>query len=239
MPRQFAIKLLVIDMKKIAILMSFVFATSCTSATKPPENPSSTVAKTSSSPIDANSAFGEIEIKEESLIVERNEFDAEKLLSVIQKHTKYTGYKKFFLIDLQAGAQSNADEFASIVNNALKKTKLNYEIQVKPGNEQKIQESVLVRLRSIHIKPRDCSPKKPGPREILGSYYEEKFGCSYANNIAAMIHNPRDTLAPHGSAFLDTPRAMKVLRNYIDGQRTGALRPEGEAGEVSEVSPSQ
>jgi pilus biogenesis lipoprotein CpaD len=239
MLRQSVSKLLVIDMKKVAILMSLVVVASCTSAIKPRENSSSYIAQSNVAPIDANSTFGELEIKEETLIVERNEFDAEKLLFVIQKHSKSTAYKQFFLIDLQSTAQSNAQEFSRIANDALKKTKLNYQIKVKPGNDAKNLESVLVRLRSIHIKPRDCSPSAPEPRQVLGSYYEAKFGCSYANNIAAMIDNPRDTLAPRGNAFLDTPRAMTVLRKYIDGEPTGALRPEGEAGEASEVSPSQ
>jgi len=239
MPRQSAIKLLVIDMKKIAILMSFVFVTSCTSAIKPTENSASSAAQKSVSPIDANSAFGELEIKEETLIVEQDEFDAKKLLSLVQKHKRETAYKQFFLIDIESTVKSNAQEFSEIANDALKNTQLNYQIKVKSGNESKSRERVLVRLRSIHIKPRDCSPKAPGPRGVMGSYYEAKFGCSYANNIAAMIDNPRDTLAPRGNALLDTPRAMTVLRKYIDGEPTGALPPESEAGQASEVSPSQ
>jgi pilus biogenesis lipoprotein CpaD len=239
MPRQFVIKLLVIDMKKIVILMSFVFATSCTSAMKTPENSSSSVAQNSVSPIDANSAFGELEIKEESFIVEQNELNAEKLLSIIQKHTRKTAYKQFFLIDLQSTAPKNAHEFARIANDALNPTNLNYQIKVKSGNEPNTGKTISVRLRSINIKPRDCSPENPGPREVLGSYYEAKFGCSFANNIAAMIDNPRDTLTPRGNAFFDTRRAMTVLRKYIDGEPTGALLPEGEAGEVSEVTPSE
>jgi pilus biogenesis lipoprotein CpaD len=238
MQRQFEIKLLGIDMTRLAILIAVVFVSSCTSTVNTPSNSSVIFPKSKAAPVDQNSAFGEIEIDEESFIVEQDNFNANKLVSIITKQTRNKNSKQFFLIDLLSKEQATANEFARVANDALKATNLNFQIKVKSGDELNNQETVLVKLRSISIKPRDCAPTNPGPRQVLGGYYEAKFGCSYSNNIAAMIDNPRDTIAPRGHTFLDTPRAMKVLRSYLDGEVTGATRPEGEAGEVSEVSSS-
>jgi pilus assembly protein CpaD len=61
------------------------------------------------------------------------------------------------------------------------------------------------------------------------------FGCSTQNNIAAMLIDPHDLLAPRGMAPADANRRSTVLEQYRKGADTAAERSEQESGQVSEI----
>jgi pilus biogenesis lipoprotein CpaD len=226
-------------MKKSVIIFLFVLLAACSGEKKFTEESKVSSLRTFPPPSEANSAFGEIEITEDSLTLSPTTNSAAPLLSIIKKRLADTRNKQFFLIDLQSLEKKDSNQVAEIIDTSLKNKNLNYEIQIKSGGRENAPQSVMVKLRSVFIKPRNCSPDKKAILESVGGYYEAKFGCSYANNLAAMIDNPRDVVAPRGSLPVDTTRTIRVIRAYLEGTETSAAIPGNEAGEVSAVSASE
>ncbi|MAC38352.1 MAG: pilus assembly protein CpaD [Oceanicaulis sp.] len=62
------------------------------------------------------------------------------------------------------------------------------------------------------------------------------FGCAMAANLAAMIADPRDLVAPRTMGVPDTGRRQTVLDAYRAGESTASERSDHESGAVSEVS---
>ena len=48
------------------------------------------------------------------------------------------------------------------------------------------------------------------------------LGCASQNNLAAMIANPADLLAPRGMSEIDAARRATVIDNYRQGNQTNA-----------------
>jgi pilus assembly protein CpaD len=61
------------------------------------------------------------------------------------------------------------------------------------------------------------------------------FGCAVQHNIAAMVSDPRDLVAPRPMGAADGLRRATVLGNYEKGQPTGAQQSAQQSGAVSDV----
>ena len=60
-----------------------------------------------------------------------------------------------------------------------------------------------------------------------------RFGCATANNLANMVADPRDLVAPRTMDGPDTGRRQTVLDNYRQGESTASQRSDRESGAVS------
>ncbi len=61
------------------------------------------------------------------------------------------------------------------------------------------------------------------------------FGCAAQNNLAAMVEDPGDLIAPRNMTGADADRRSTVLKNYRTGETTAATRTEAESADVSNV----
>lgn len=61
------------------------------------------------------------------------------------------------------------------------------------------------------------------------------FGCATQHNIAAMVADPRDLVAPDTSGQADAQRRLTVLDKYRAGEPTPAQRTQQQSGAVSQV----
>jgi len=186
---------------------------------------------------DTNSTLGEIVISDEIKISLDSQDNVNQLGNVIKKRQSETSLKQFFFIDLVTSENSSSSDFIRLITASLRPMSANYEINVVQPTEPLPDGKAFLKLRSIKIKPRDCSPNSSPPLETVGGYYEAKFGCAFANNIGAMLDSPRDALKPRTTGVVDAQRTMKILRAYIDGTATSAAIPTNEAGEASAVTP--
>jgi len=64
----------------------------------------------------------------------------------------------------------------------------------------------------------------------------KNFGCSVQHNIAAMVSDPRDLIAPRPFDTGDGNRAGTVLDNYEQGKPTAALKSADQSGAISDVN---
>jgi pilus assembly protein CpaD len=60
-----------------------------------------------------------------------------------------------------------------------------------------------------------------------------RFGCATANNLANMVADPRDLVAPRTMDAPDSGRRQTVLDNYRQGENTASQRSDRESGAVS------
>jgi pilus assembly protein CpaD len=61
------------------------------------------------------------------------------------------------------------------------------------------------------------------------------FGCATQHNIAAMVADPRDLVAPDTSGQADSQRRLTVLEKYRAGEPTPAQRTDQQSGAVSQI----
>jgi pilus biogenesis lipoprotein CpaD len=239
MSSQFLIKQLGTNMRYPLLILSLFLIASCSDTRL--DNYQNTRFKHSETgkPYDQNSSFGEIKVFEDTWVGKSGSNDLENLLAFINQKTKENKLRKFILIDISYGEKASAQNFAKILNQSLVNQSANrFEIKLQPGPASALANSLSVKIRSVEIQPKDCSPDKEVLNRTVGGYYEAKFGCAYANNIAAMLDNPQDAIMPRGSEPANAQRVIRILRAYLDGAATGAAIPANEAGEASEVSSS-
>jgi pilus assembly protein CpaD len=60
-----------------------------------------------------------------------------------------------------------------------------------------------------------------------------RFGCATANNLASMVADPRDLVAPRTMDAPDSARRQGVLDNYRQGRSTASERSDRESGAIS------
>lgn len=65
---------------------------------------------------------------------------------------------------------------------------------------------------------------------------QPNFGCSAQHNIAAMVADPRDLVAPRPMGASDATRRQAVLENYEKGMPTAATKTNDQSGTVSDVA---
>lgn len=79
--------------------------------------------------------------------------------------------------------------------------------------------------------PQGWSDLTPEP----GNSRQPRLGCAMANNLAAMVADPRDLIAPRTMDTGDTGRRQTVIDLYRQGESTASARSDSESGTVSEV----
>ena len=62
------------------------------------------------------------------------------------------------------------------------------------------------------------------------------FGCAVQHNIAAMVADPRDLVAPRPMGESDPKRRAQVLTQYEQGLPTAATKSKDQSGAVSDVN---
>ena len=62
------------------------------------------------------------------------------------------------------------------------------------------------------------------------------MGCASQHNLAAMVADPRDIVAPRGQDPADAQRRMTILDKYRKGEPTPAQTTNAQSGAVSEVN---
>ncbi|MGD0141830.1 MAG: CpaD family pilus assembly lipoprotein [Rhizomicrobium sp.] len=62
------------------------------------------------------------------------------------------------------------------------------------------------------------------------------FGCAVQHNLAAMVADPRDLVAPSAMGESDPKRRAQVLTQYEQGQPTGQQKSKDQSGAVSDVN---
>ncbi len=61
------------------------------------------------------------------------------------------------------------------------------------------------------------------------------FGCATQHNMAAMVADPRDLVAPDTSGQADAQRRLTILERYRAGEPTAAQRTDAQSAGVSTV----
>ena len=62
------------------------------------------------------------------------------------------------------------------------------------------------------------------------------FGCAVQHNIAAMVADPRDLVAPRPMGEADSHRRIVTIGNYELGQPTASQKTNDQSGKVSDVA---
>lgn len=80
-------------------------------------------------------------------------------------------------------------------------------------------------------KPTQCPHFKGDPNFDARNWTPLNFGCAYQNNVAIMLENPQDAVAPRPTTPPSADRRRHVLSAYVAGEKTGT-----EAQEVTETT---
>jgi pilus assembly protein CpaD len=89
--------------------------------------------------------------------------------------------------------------------------------------------------RYVAVAP-DCGRTWDNLAVEVNNRHHSNFGCAMAANLAAMVADPRDLVAPRTMDAPDTGRRQTVLDRYRAGESTASARSEHESGAVSNVS---
>ena len=81
-----------------------------------------------------------------------------------------------------------------------------------------------------------CGDWSTNLASTAGNTVPPNFGCSTQRNIAAMVADPRDLLAPDTSGQTDAQRRLTVLDKYRAGDPTPAVRPDAVNAVLSDVA---
>ncbi len=92
---------------------------------------------------------------------------------------------------------------------------------------------VILSYRRLSTQPIECQAGSSLTHTSNNQPYGG-FGCSQTANLAAMIDDPRQLLAPHELANAPANRRVTVVGNYTAGEATATPRPEGQ--EISATS---
>lgn len=79
----------------------------------------------------------------------------------------------------------------------------------------------------------DCETRWTDMAHVRPNQTWPRFGCATANNLANMVADPRDLVAPRTMDAPDGERRQTVLDNYRQGQQTASQRSDRESGAVS------
>jgi pilus assembly protein CpaD len=82
----------------------------------------------------------------------------------------------------------------------------------------------------------DCPEGWSDLAHEFNNRHESRFGCALASNLAAMVSDPRDLIAPRDQGPVDTGRRQTVIDLYRAGESTTSARSDRESGAVSTVS---
>ena len=92
---------------------------------------------------------------------------------------------------------------------------------------------VIVSYRRLTTAPINCSQGASLTHASNNQPYGN-FGCAQTANLAALIDNPRQLLAPYAFDNASAVRRMTVMDNYILGEPTATPRPDGQEVSAAE-----
>ena len=84
---------------------------------------------------------------------------------------------------------------------------------------------VIVSYRRLKTLPKDCSIRSNLAQTYNNQPYSN-FGCSASSNLAAMIQDPRQLIAPYDMTAPDMRRRMMVYDKYINGENPASEQPD-------------
>ncbi|MFY0638632.1 CpaD family pilus assembly protein [Maricaulis maris] len=84
--------------------------------------------------------------------------------------------------------------------------------------------------------PRECNGSWDNMAMEFDNQHHSNFGCAMAVNLAAMVADPRDLVAPRDMEPGDTGRRQTVIDGYRAGESTASERSDYESGAVSRVA---
>ncbi|WP_291841874.1 CpaD family pilus assembly protein [Maricaulis sp.] len=83
--------------------------------------------------------------------------------------------------------------------------------------------------------PAECDGSWDNMAMEFDNRHHTNFGCAMAVNLAAMVADPRDLVAPRDMEPGDTGRRQTVIDGYRAGESTTSERSDHESGAVSRV----
>ena len=95
------------------------------------------------------------------------------------------------------------------------------------------QERILASYSSLQAKGPDCSRHWGNVTATASNRASDHFGCATTANLAALIADPRDLVAPALSTPADAARREVVLGKYRTGEITSTARDDQAAGAIS------
>jgi pilus assembly protein CpaD len=94
---------------------------------------------------------------------------------------------------------------------------------------------IVVGFTRYDAKGPDCAHRWNNLTRSMDNRPSENFGCATTANIAAMIANPADLIAPRPSDPADAARRGYVLSKYRQGQVTSTAKDDQASGTISSV----
>lgn len=99
------------------------------------------------------------------------------------------------------------------------------------------QAPVIVGFARYEARAPDCAPLwSQDLAHQSNNQPWESFGCATQANLAAMIEDPHDLLAPRDPDPRDSNRRATVMQAYRQGQPTGATRSDDEHATISDAA---
>jgi pilus assembly protein CpaD len=94
---------------------------------------------------------------------------------------------------------------------------------VRPGDPA----PVVVSYKTLRTVPQDCG-SLGSVTDVRNNGVSPEFGCFMSANMAAMISDPRQLIAPLPQGTPNAQRRQVIYDLYIEGQATAAQRPTGQ-----------
>jgi len=82
----------------------------------------------------------------------------------------------------------------------------------------------------------NCGDWSENVADTASNLPSPNFGCSVQQNIAAMVADPRDLVAPRGMDPADATRRTTVMGKYEKGDPTAATKTQDQSGAVADVN---
>ena len=109
---------------------------------------------------------------------------------------------------------------------------VNYRVY-KPRQDDGQANVILTYSRYQATSP-ECGDWSKNLANTYSNYQSRNFGCATQRNLAAMVANPRDLVAPRTMDPVDAARRDVVIDAYRKGDSTASERTAEESGKVSE-----
>ncbi len=185
------------------------------------------------------SELGSLNLEKSELVLLDNSDNILEISNFIEGISSDNLRKNYIFVEIETLDAGLAATTAEMVESRLRdKPFIHYEVRHRLVSGAEGSAKQVIRAKKLFFKPRACAPTEKRFLERSGGYNGLEFGCAYANNIGAMVDNPRDIIGPRGSESINSQRTMRMLRAFIAGEATGSALPENEAGEASEVTSS-
>jgi len=141
------------------------------------------------------------------------------------------GYARFgegpLYMNLPANGHSGVSQTQNMIETMMSQMGIGTQ-NVQQGQYQAqsdVMNPVVISYRRLKTLPQDCSINSHLHYTYNNQTYPN-FGCSQNANLAAMIQDPRQLLAPYDFAPPDMRRRMEVYDKYIKGDNPASEQPQ-------------